>query len=157
MQWCAVGLLEIATAVGAMQLAPQSPAGMTVGRDIAQTEPAPIGTGRLGAEVRRRVHLARPSPRGDHAGWRATGRLGCGRVGLLTGGTRGFVGEARKRLRVAGALARWRQRLGWSLIPCGTRVWPSIMQHDAEPEESEEHQLVEKEVRYHGKAPSHRW
>src|SRR5262245_38609622 len=57
MQWCAVGLLEIATAVGAMQLAPQSPAGMPVGRDIAQTEPAPIGTGRLGAEVRRRVHL----------------------------------------------------------------------------------------------------
>jgi hypothetical protein len=47
-------------------------------------------------------------------------------------------------------LARYRQRglagLGWPLIPSGTRVWPGIMQHDAEPEESQEHQLVEKEV-----------
>jgi hypothetical protein len=32
-------------------------------------------------------------------------------VGLLTGGTGGLVGETRKRLRVAGALARWQQRL----------------------------------------------
>ena len=56
------------------------------------------------------------------------------------------AGEARKRLRVAGALARRRQRLGWPLIPSGTLVWPSIMQHDAEPEEPQEHQLVEKEV-----------
>src|SRR5882672_5579489 len=63
---------------------------------------------------------------------------------LLTGGTGGLAGEARKRLRVAGALAR-RQRLGWPLIPSGTLVWPGIMQHDAEPEESQEHQLVEKE------------
>src|SRR5882672_5343077 len=87
------------------------------------------------------------------ARWRATGRLGGVCVGLLTGGTGGLAGEARKRLRGAGALARWRQRLGWPLIPSGTLVWPSIMQHDAEPEESEEHQLVEKEVGYHGKAP----
>jgi len=78
-------------------------------------------------------------------------------VGLLTGSTGRLAGEARKRLRVAGTLARRRQRLGWLLIPSGTFVWPGIMQHDAEPEESQEHQLVEKEVGYHGKAPSHRW
>src|SRR6266853_4115659 len=47
------------------------------------------------------------------AGWRATGRLGCVRVNLLTGGTEGLAGEARKRLWVAGALAQWHDGLGW--------------------------------------------
>ena len=98
------------------------------------------------AEVPRRVHLARPSPRGHDTGWRAPGRLGSVLVGLLTGGTGGRAGEARKWLRVAGALARRRQGLGWPLIPCGAIAWPRMMQHDAEPEESQEHQLVEKEV-----------
>src|SRR6266581_184617 len=113
MQWCAVGLLEIAPAARAMQLAPQSTTGMTVGRDLAQAEPAAIRTGGTGTEMVGGVDLARPSSRGSHAGWRAPGRLGSVLVGLLTGGTGGLAGEARKRLRVAGTLARWRQRLGW--------------------------------------------
>src|SRR5882762_9249394 len=100
-----------------------------------------------------RYTTARPSSRGSHAGWRATGRLGSVLVGLLTGGTGGLAGEARKRLQVAGALARWWQRLGWLLIPSGTLVWPGRMQHDAEPQKSQQHQLVEKQVRYHGKVP----
>src|SRR6266568_1357043 len=148
-----VGFEEVAPTGGAVQLAPGTAAGMPIGAEIAEPHPALIRTIRMRAEMLRGVHLARPSPRGDHGGWWATGRLGCVRVGLLTGGTGGLAGEARKRLRGAGALARWRQRLGWPLIPSGTLVWPSIMQHDAEPEESEEHQLVEKEVGYHGKAP----
>src|SRR3989442_1332051 len=133
------GLLEIAPAAGAIQLAPRATAGMTVGTDIAQPHPAPRGTGGMRAEVPRGVHLARAATRGDLAGWRTTGRLGDGLVGLRTGGTGGRAGEARKRLRVAGALARWRQRLGWPLIPSGTLVWPGIIQHDAEPEEPQEH------------------
>jgi hypothetical protein len=67
-------------------------------------------------------------------------------VGLLTGGTGRLAGEARKRLWVAGTLGRRRQRVGGPLIPSGTLVWPGIMQHDAEPEESQKHQLVEKEM-----------
>ena len=140
-----------------MQLAPGATVGVTIGTDIAEPDPAPIVAGGMGAEVPRRVHLARAAARGHDTGWRARGRLGSVLVGLLTGGTGGRAGESRKRLWGAGALARWRQRLGWLLIPSGTLVWPSIMQHDAEPEESEEHQLVEKEVGYHGKAPLHRW
>src|SRR5882724_4840354 len=133
-----MGLLEVAATAGAMQLAPWSTAGMPIGAEIAEPHPALIRTVRIGAEMLRGIHLARPSPRGHDAGWRATGRLGCVRVGLLTGGIEGLAGEARKRLQVAGALARWRQRLGWPLIPSGTLVWPGIMQHDAEPEESQE-------------------
>src|SRR3989442_11816503 len=153
MQWCAVGLLEIAPAARAMQLAPQSTAGMTVGRDIAQAEPAAIRTGGTGTEMVGGVDLARPSSRGSHAGWRATGRLGSVLVGLLTGGTRGLAGEARKQLRVAGALARRRQRLGWALIPSPKLALAGIMQHDAEPKEAQQHPMVEKHARYHCKAP----
>src|SRR5262249_54224982 len=138
-------------------LPPGAATRMPVGTEIAQPHPALIGAVGLGAEVERGVHLVRPSPRGHEAGWRAPRRLGYVLVGLLTGGTRGLAGKARKRLRVAGALARWRQRLRWPLLLSGTLVWPGIMQHDAEPEESQEHQLVEKEVGYHGTAPSHRW
>jgi hypothetical protein len=146
MQRRAVGFLEVAATAGAMQLAPGTAVGVTVGAAIAEPHPALIRTGRIRAEMLRGLHLARPSPRGDSAGWRATGRLGGVCVGLRTGGTGGLTGETRKRLRVAGALARWRQRLGWPLIPSGTLVWPGIMQHDAEPEESQAYQLVEKEV-----------
>src|SRR6266851_1294500 len=113
MQGRAVGLLEIATAVGAMQLSPWSTAGMPIGTEIAQPHPTPIGTDRMRAEMPRGVHVARPSPRGHDTRWRAPGRLGSVLVGLRTGGTGGLAGEARKRLRVAGALARRRQRLGW--------------------------------------------
>src|SRR5437870_11069823 len=42
MQRRAVGLLEIAATAGAIQLAPGAAVGMTVGRDIAQAEPATI-------------------------------------------------------------------------------------------------------------------
>src|SRR5262249_35590034 len=146
MEQRAVGLQKVPVTGGAVQLAPGATAGMPVGTEIAPAHPAPIGTGRMGAEVRRRVHLARAAARGYDAGWRATGWLGAVRGGLFTGGTQGLAGEPRKRLQVVGALVRWRQRLGWPLISSGTRVWPGIMQHDAEPEESQEHQLVEKEV-----------
>jgi len=138
-----MGLLEVAATAGAMQLAPGATAGMSIGTDIAQPYPAPIVAVGMGAEVERGLHLARPSPRGHDTGWRAPGRLGSMLVALLTGGTGGLAGEARKRLQVAGALGR-RQRLGWPLIPCGAIAWPGIMQHDAEPEESHQHQLVEK-------------
>src|SRR5207247_1613547 len=101
-------------AARAMPLAPPSTAGMTVGRDRAQAEPATIRTGGTGTEMVGGGDLARPSSRGHDAGWRATGRLGSVLVGLRTGGTGGLAGEARKRLRVAGALARWQDGLHWS-------------------------------------------
>src|SRR6266849_8926987 len=120
----AVGLLAIATTAGAMQLAPGAVVGVTVGTDIAEPDPAPIGTGRMRTEMLRGLHLAWPSPRGHEAGWRATRRLGYVFVGLLTGGTGGLAGKTRKRLRVAEAHTRRRQRLGWLLIPCEAIAWP---------------------------------
>src|SRR6266571_1096714 len=82
-------------------------AGMPIGTDIAQPHPALIRTVRMRAEVPRGVHLARPSPRGHEAGGRSCGGVRVRGGGVLTGGTEGPAGEARKRLRVAGVLARW--------------------------------------------------
>src|SRR5213594_140256 len=66
---CTVGLLEVAATAGAMQLAPRATAGMTVGTNIAQPEPAAIATGGIGTEMARGVHLAAASTRGDDGGW----------------------------------------------------------------------------------------
>src|SRR2546425_8530690 len=102
----------------------------SIGTDIAEPDPAPIGTVRMRAEMPRGVHVARPSPRRHDTGWRATGWLGYGLVGLLTGGTEGLAGEARKRLRVAGALARWQDGLHWSPLCRSALARPGSMQHE---------------------------
>src|SRR5947209_11464732 len=132
MQRRAVGLLEIAPTARAMPLAPRATVGMAIGTDIAQPHPAPIGTGGMRAEVPRGVHLARAATRGDLAGGWATGWLGCGRVGLLTGGTGGLAGEARKRLRDPRALTGWWYELGWPLDACGVTTGPGRVQHAAQ-------------------------
>src|SRR5205807_7280062 len=84
MPGCAVGLLARATTARAMQLAPRSTAGMTVGRDMAQAEPAAIRTVGSGTEMPGGVDLARPSPRGHEAGWRSCGGLRARGGGGLT-------------------------------------------------------------------------
>src|SRR6516225_7545439 len=154
MQRRAMGLLKVAATAGAMQLAPGTAVGVAVGTDIAEPYPASIVAVGLGAEVERGVHLARPSPRGHNAGWRAPGRLEAVRVALLTGSTGGRAGEARKRLRVAGALAWWQDGLHWSPLGRSALARPSSMQHEKYPEQSQQHELIEKKVWNHGKVPS---
>src|SRR5881628_3301776 len=146
MKRCAMGLQHIPLTLAAIQLSPRATVGMTIRTEIAEPHPTPIRTVRIGAELLRGVHVARASPTGGDRRWRRGRwrRRGFLRR-LLTGGTAGLAGEARKQLGGAGTLARRRQRFGWLLIPSGTLAWPGIMQHDAEPEESQERQLVEKE------------
>src|SRR6266446_690283 len=151
------GLLEVAATAGAMQLAPGATVGVTVGAEIAEPHPALIRTVRIRAEMLRGIHLARPSPRGHDAGWRATGWLGYVLVGLLTGGTRGPAGEARKRLQVTGALGRCRGRPGRCGASGGAVGGPHHVEHETQPHKADEQQLVEKRVWHHGIAPSHRW
>src|SRR6266581_622102 len=143
---CPVGLLEVAATAGAMQLAPGATAGMTVGTNIAQPELAAIATVGIGTEMARGVHLAAASARGDDGGWRGAGGLRARRGGVLTRVAMGRVGEARKGLRGTGVLAGWWERLGEPLEVCGVPAGPRIMQHAAEPEQTHQRQLVEKEV-----------
>src|SRR2546428_549471 len=128
-------------------------AGMPVGTEIARAHPAPIGAVWMWAAMPRGVHLARASPAGGDrrrgGRWQSRWSLCC----LLTGRTVRLPGETRKRLRVAGAFVRWRDGLGCPLIPCGAIAWPCIVEHDTQPQEAQQQQLIEKQVRYHGKVP----
>src|SRR5215471_13894436 len=155
MQGCAMGFEDIATADGTVQLAPGTAIGMAIGPDIPATYPATIVTVGGGAEVRRRVHLARAATRGDDTGWWGAGRLGARHSCLRTGLAVGLMGEARKGLRDPRALAGWWHALGWPRDACGVTAGPGSMQHAAQPEKTQQHQLVEKEVGYHRVAPFH--
>src|SRR2546427_2052553 len=152
---CAVGLLEVAAAAGTMQLSPGATAGMTVGTNIAQPEPAAIATVGIGTEMARGVHLAAASARGDDGrGWGAGG-LRARRGGVLTRVAMGLVGEARKGLRGTGVLAGWGDRRGGPLYVCGGAAGPSIKHHQKEAEQNQQHQLVGKKVGYHPGCPPH--
>src|SRR5262249_3045211 len=87
------------------------------------------------------------------------GSYGRGRFGmcrfLRTQGTRGLVRQARKRCGVGGALAARRDGLGWLWL--GRHVWagPGEVQHDKQPQESQDHELIVKLMWNHGKKPPH--
>ena len=124
-----------------------------IGPQIVHPQPAAIVTLGVRTKVPRSVHT--------------TGALVCWRHGigplrgrwrrlagrLFTQRTVRLVRQARKGFGLDGTLAlglRWR---GW-----GRRAWlgPSDVQHDEEPHESEEGELVVKKMRDHGLAPSKR-
>ena len=89
------------------------------------------------------------------ARWWGTGCWRTGLSGLCTGVAEGLVGETGKGCRLAGALVGWRGWLGWTLTWCGPSAWPAVVEHDAQPEQSEEAELVEKKRRYQGDMPSY--
>src|SRR5262244_1036745 len=131
---------------------------MTMRTEIAPAHPAAIVAVRIGAEMLRGVHLAWPSPAGgDRRRWEGRWQSRWCLRRLLTGRTVGLMGETRKRLRVAGALARGLGKRGRGQARCGAVIGPHPRQHDAQPQESQEQQLVEKQIRYHGKAPIIQW
>ncbi len=72
----------------------------------------------------------------------------CGR-----GVTQRLVDEASKEFRGFGALTRWEGRLGDRRVRCSSIVGPHHVEQDAEPEESHQQELIEKEVGDHGQSP----
>jgi hypothetical protein len=63
--------------------------------------------------------------------------LGIGLNDLFTGIAVGLVGETGKGFGLSGALVGWRDWLGWTLTLCGLIAWPGIVEHEAQPEQSE--------------------
>src|SRR5712691_8914657 len=156
MQQRPVRFEHVAATAGAIQLAPGAAVGMTVGTDIAQPHPAPIGTVRVRTEVRRGVDLAAAPPRGHEAWWWSCGDVRVGGGGVLTGVAVRLFGEARKGFRLAAALWQWGYGQGYRRARNGGIAWPYPMEHDAQPHQGDQHQLVEKEIRDYGKTPSYR-
>ena len=71
---------------------------------------------------------------------------------MLTGVAGRLCGEAFKRFGFTVALWQW----GWKCRRTrGGVAWPQDMEHDAQPHQGDQHQLVEKESRDHGKTPSY--
>src|SRR5215813_5324040 len=120
MQRCPMGLQKVFLAAETLELTPETTAGITIGPKIAQPHPTIIGTARLGTELLRGIHLARPSLcRGKQRGWDKLGWSAKLR-GLLTSSTAGSVGGPGKGfgprercwsgvagLRMVGQVADW--------------------------------------------------
>ena len=133
----AMGLKEGAPTAAARQLAPGATMGMAGGPDMASPQPAAIGTIGSRADMARGGDRTTASLCGAEARWRGTGCWGTGRNGLFTGVAEGLVGETGKGCGLAGALVGWRGGLGWTLTVCGPIAWPAVVEHDAQPEQSE--------------------
>src|SRR5499427_3714691 len=156
MQRRAMRLKKIPVTFAATELSPRAATGMTVGRDIAQPEPAPIATGGIGTEMLRGVDVtAAASCRSHRWGWRRWWQP-CSLDCLLTSSTTGFTGETLKGLRLFGALAPGQQRLGWYWASCSRLRWPQPIEHQEHPHQGDQPELVEHEMRDHGTAPSYK-
>src|SRR5215475_12504077 len=107
----AEGLQKIATTDDTQQLPPGTATGMAISAEIAPAHPAPIGTVRVRAEVRRGIHLAAAPSRGHDARGRACGGLWA-RVGAVRTGVAVWLGgESCKGCGRTRARAPW----GWGL------------------------------------------
>jgi len=64
------------------------------------------------------------------------------------------VRETRKRFGLLGAWTSWLDELGWLWRCNSASAGPGRVQHDKQPQESQDRQLVEKQVWNHGPTPS---
>ncbi len=151
----AVMLREKAVARGAVELTPGTTIGMTIGPQVGQPQPAALVTIAVRAAMPGRVHGTGASVRGQHGigpsrrRWCVIHRL------RLTQGTGRLLRQARERYGFAGASARGLDRLGWCLGFSTGWARPEVRQHEAQPEQDQDHQLIVNEVRNHRIAPLH--
>ena len=89
---------EVALTLAAIELSPGASAGMTVGPEVAQAEPAAIATVGSWTELLGGVDLTLASSRRDQQRWRGAGRLTVQGDVLRAGITVGFTGEPGERL-----------------------------------------------------------
>src|SRR5262245_20647678 len=138
-----------------IELAPRATTGMAIGAEVPPPQPATIRTARMGTEVPRSVHGARPSV-GRWHGIRKHRRRELGLCGFsLAQGTRRSLGETRKRFGLLGACTFGRERHGLSCPRAlGTLTWSGRVEHEDKPRKCDQHQLVEKKMRHHGNALS---
>src|SRR5262249_6358491 len=153
----AEGLEKIASTGDAEQLPPGTATRMAIGAEIAPADPAAIGTVRVGAEMRGGVDLTTAPSRHDDAWWRSCGGVQVGISGVLTGVAKRLGGMAHKGFRLAAThAARW-CGWRWCRLRSDTVAWPHPLEHETQPHQSDEHQLVVNERGEHGTIPSCRW
>src|SRR5207245_3513227 len=77
--------------------------------------------------------------------------------GGLTGVAVRLGGEAGKGCGRTGALGQWGCGLPCRRARSSGVAWPRPLEHDAQPYQRDQHQLVEKEMGDHGTTPLYRW
>jgi len=128
----AMRLEKITLAGAAVQLAPGATAGMTVGAEVAKSQPASIVAAVMRAKVHRGVDCTRASA-GGRQRVRPSWCRWLGMVGLMfTRSARGALGETLKRCGLARAFAFKLGGYGfrWQLRGHRTSARPGIVQHD---------------------------
>src|SRR5215813_5164064 len=106
-------------------------------------------------EMHRGVNHTRASGgRWHQCGWHGRERFGM-RGRLCTGGPIRLVGETGKRLGLFGVFTRWLCGRGGPLRHRNTLVGPSVVQYDKQPQESQDQELIVKEVWNQGSTPLH--
>src|SRR5215510_1564777 len=155
MEQGAVMLGKVPFAGRTVELTPLPPAGMAIGAQVAQPQPAAVVTVDMGAKVHRGVDRTGTAVgRGHRIGWhwRREQRM---QSLLLTSRTGGLVRQADKWFRLLAAYAS--RRDGRSGLRClsSAGAWPYQRQHDKQPQESQDDELIIKEVWNHGSTPLH--
>src|SRR5262245_48138899 len=141
-----MGLQKVSLTRGTVELAPRATTGMTVGTQIAQAEPPPVITTGMRTEVLRGVHLTGSPVRRDHGVGRYRRRRFGRRCVSFTQGAMRLLGEPLKgfglvRVGPLGLEGLWLDGCGW----CTHRAFgPGEVQHDEEPDEGEQDELIEK-------------
>ena len=139
-------LKNIPVTCAAIELSPGTAIRMTVGRNIAQPEPAPIATVEIRTEMIGGVDVtAAASCRRHRRGWRRRWLPPGSLDRLLTSSARGFTGETRKGHGLCGALAPGHQRLGWHGARCSRLRWPQPREYQEQPHQGDQPELVENE------------
>src|SRR5262245_51893352 len=72
---------------------------------------------------------------------------------LLTQGTMGLARQARERFGLGGTLMLRPDGLGWSLGSSIGWARPEVRQHEVQPAQDQDHQMIVNEVRSHRRAP----
>ena len=136
---------KVALARGAVQLPPGAAIRMAIGAEIAQPEPAAIVTIGVGTKVHRGIHRPGASGRWRHGigPWRA---LEASRGSLAHTEHRRLVRQPLERFRLGRTLTLGRDGRGWHGRRGRASPGPAERQHDEEPEESQQSELVVKQV-----------
>src|SRR5215471_2835884 len=149
-----VVLGKIAVARGALELPPGAATGMAVGPQVVQPQPTAIVTIGVGTKMPRGVHRPGAAVRARH-GSGPDRRRWIGLPGLLfTHHTVRLVRQALERFGLGRTLAFGLDRHGW-----GGQAWlgPRERQHNEEPDDRQQSELVVKKMRDHGIAPFKVW
>jgi hypothetical protein len=148
-----VMLQKKAATAEAVKLPPGAATGIPIGPQVVQPEPAAIITAQMGTKGPGGIHRPGASVDWRHGIRPSRRRWRDIRCLLLTQGTGRLVRQARKGFGFAGASALGLDGRGWGLESPTRWARPEVRQHDAQPEQCKDYQLIVYVVRNHRIAP----